>query len=600
MPLWTKLDDAVRRNAIRRAVVLGRITFAWLLTSLALPYAWGRSFIGWQLTGRPEPAVLGALIVVALLILGFTYHAGLRLTPRQLVIVYALVAICWIATNAASILLQVAGTVPLPLLIVIYVPGSLLIPWLVWMFLNSWSWRVRCGMATAMFAVLLAFLGLFRVEGLSGDSRVEFTWRRTAGSGDRPAQTGFASRTGPTPSPAPNPSRDWPQFLGPDRNASIDQVQLARDWRVHPPRELWRRSAGAGWGSFAVIDDLAFTQEQRGDQECTVCYRLFTGEELWVHRDPVHFDSSLGGPGPRATPAVERGRVFAIGATGLLNCLDALTGQRLWSVDVLLDNGGESLSHGVCASPLVDRAWVVVCPTGPHGPSLAGYEIDSGKRAWSWGQRGASYSSPILASLAGVAQVLLFDSEGISAHDRESGAPLWNFAWTNSVKTNAAQPIVLAGETDAVLVSTGYDKGCAMIRVDRSPEGNWSAQTLWSNNRLKSKFSSPVVHGGYVYGLDDGILACLELATGERKWKSGRYGHGQILRVADLAIVQAESGEIALVELNAQGLRELGRLPTLHSKTWNHPALAGPFLLVRNDREAACYELVLASDGEGP
>lgn len=197
----------------------------------------------------------------------------------------------------------------------------------------------------------------------------------------------------------------------------------------------------------------------------------------------------------------------------------------------------------------------------------------------------------MIAELAGVTQLVLFNSAGLSGHDAESGKPLWHFPWANSTQVNVSQPIVHASGPDRVFVSTGYDKGCALVHVDRSADGSYSVEPLWSNNRLKTKFCSAVLHGDHVYGLDDGILACVDLASGARTWKGGRYGHGQILRAGDLLIVQAEDGDVALVELNPRELHERCRIHALEGKTWNNPALAGAYLLVRNDHEAACYEL---------
>jgi outer membrane protein assembly factor BamB len=293
---------------------------------------------------------------------------------------------------------------------------------------------------------------------------------------------------------------------------------------------------------------------------------------------------------------VHDGRVFSVGATGLLNCLDARTGRSVWTVDIQKDTGSENIAHGVCGSPLVVDDRVLVSPTGSRGPSLAAYDSSAGQRVWAAGTRGASYSSPMLTELCGVRQVLAFDSDGVTGHDAADGRPLWHFPWTNGVKTNCSQPIPHAGGSDQVFVSTEYDKGCALFRVDRSADDTWSTHTIWSNNRLKSKFSTPVAVGDYVYGLDSGILACRDLATGTKGWKNGRYGHGQILLAGDLLIVLTESGDIVFVEPSPRQLRELGRIHALDGKTWNHPSLAGPYLLVRNDREAACYELILAAE----
>src|SRR5262249_17922522 len=151
-------------------------------------------------------------------------------------------------------------------------------------------------------------------------------------------------------------------------------VSLARDWSKVPPRPLWRKEVGPGWSAFAVVGDYAITQEQRGAQEIVACYRVSDGEQIWTHEDAARFDSSMGGIGPRATPTIADGKVYTVGATGILNALDGETGELLWSVDILKDNDGHNIDHGVCGSPLVLGDRVVVSPTGAKNSSLAAYD----------------------------------------------------------------------------------------------------------------------------------------------------------------------------------------------------------------------------------
>jgi outer membrane protein assembly factor BamB len=576
-------------------IAIIRILAAWTLTVLGLPYVWARSFIGWQLIGRPEPAFALILLVVLAAIIALSYHvAAVSIRRRWVLPVSLVVATAWIAVNTVMFYSKVGTLIPRSIIIATYIPGSLLVPWTAWMFFVAWGWKKRLLVSGILLFLLVSFVALFHVDGLSGDSNINFSWRfgrshkEVTGAGTAPRSAPVATGT-----LAGDPERDYPQFLGPFRTGSLNQNNLERDWKRNPPRELWRRPVGLGWSSFAVVGNYVFTQEQRGNQECVVCYSLNSGEELWLHADPVNFTSSLGGPGPRATPTVDQGRVYTIGATGILNCLNALDGQLFWTVNILKEENADNISHGVCASPLVLGNRVLVCPTGSNGPSLVAYDCTTGSRIWGGGRHAASYSSPVAAELSGLAQILLCNSAGLSSHDIESGEQLWHFDWTNSAQTNVAQPVVHAGSQDQVLVSTGYQKGCALIAVERSEGEGWSVHELWSNNRLKTKFCTAVMYHEHVFGLDDGILACLDLRTGDQTWKAGRYGHGQIIKVGDLLIVQAEEGDVVLGELDPRRWRELGRIKALSGKTWNNPALAGPYLLVRNDHEAACFELPL-------
>jgi outer membrane protein assembly factor BamB len=223
--------------------------------------------------------------------------------------------------------------------------------------------------------------------------------------------------------------------------------------------------------------------------------------------------------------------------------------------------------------------------------SLAAYDCETGRRVWQAGKDKASYGSPLLAKLAGVRQILLFTAAGVAAHELETGQLLWSYPWSNAERTNCSQPLPNVGSDDQVFISTGYGQGCALLRVESSSEPPWPVQLQKESRDMKTKFTTPVLHRGYIYGLDDGILECVDPQTCRRRWKDGRYGHGQILLAGDLLLVQTEKGPVVLVEPTPEGLRELGSFPALSGKTWNNPALAGRYLLVRNDHEAACFDL---------
>jgi len=242
----------------------------------------------------------------------------------------------------------------------------------------------------------------------------------------------------------------------------------------------------------------------------------------------------------------------------------------------------------VAGSPLALGDLVIVNPGGKNGRSLVAYRLSNGEFLWGAGDDHASYSSPCAATIGGVAQVLIFNQRAIFGHDPSTGKVLWEHPW-ESKNPHVALPVVLEG--DRVLVSSGYGVGSELLQLQRDQTGKFAVNRLWKTNRLKAKFNNPVTRDGYVYGLDDGILACLELATGELKWKDGRYGHGQFILVRDVLLITAENGEVVLVDPVPTGRRELTKFQALDGKTWNPPALAGDLLLVRNDQEAACYRL---------
>jgi outer membrane protein assembly factor BamB len=315
-----------------------------------------------------------------------------------------------------------------------------------------------------------------------------------------------------------------------------------------------------------------------------------TGQALWAHADPVRFDSVIAGDGPRAAPTIDDGRVFTMGSTGLLNALDLETGRRLWSHDVVAEHGSRVPDFGKVTAPLVVGGLVIVSAGGDAGRSLVAYRVSDGGLAWAAGDDRSGYSSPALVTLLEKPQVLIFNMKSVAAHDPETGRVLWEHPWPAG-QPNVAQPLPLG--RDRVLFSSGYGLGSKLFEVSRSDKGAYQAKIVWETPRLKSKFVNMVLLDGFVYGFDDGVFACLDPATGERKWRSGRYGHGQMILVERTLLVQTEEGELVLVEPSPDGLVERARFQALEGKTWNPPALALPYLLVRNDKEAALFELPL-------
>jgi outer membrane protein assembly factor BamB len=438
------------------------------------------------------------------------------------------------------------------------------------------SRRARLAAWAALFCAAAAFFALFRYRGLTGDLEPIFEPR-------------FGGRVTPVSADAAHlgaPGRDFPQFLGPERNATVRGVRLARDWEARPPRLVWRREVGGGWSGFAVSGDVAVTQEQRGEEEHVVARDVSTGERRWRVLHGRTFISAIAGDGPRATPTVTRDRVYALGSRGILIALGFEDGAVLWTRDTLGETPGPE--WGVAGSPLLFEDIVVVAGGAP-GRSLSAYSTDDGSPVWSSGDDPAAYASPALLSLGGEAQIVAFNAGSISGHSPKSGALLWSQAWPQQ-QPNAAQPLPLSGSR--LLVSAGYGVGSKLFRISRKGAG-WRSELIWETQWLKAKFTNLVVHRGLVYGLDDGTLVCLDPETGKRRWKRGSYGHGQLLLVEDLLLVQTEAGEVVLVEPHPERLVELGRFTAIAGKVWNTPALAGSWLLVRNDREAAAYELPL-------
>jgi outer membrane protein assembly factor BamB len=447
-----------------------------------------------------------------------------------------------------------------------------------------------------MVATILLACGVFtlvRTGGMTGDGDSDFHWRwtqtpeerllaREADEPEAPSSTPAAVKTG----------ANWPGFRGPDRDGIVRGVQIATDWSQSPPVELWRGPIGPGWSSFAVRDDLLYTQEQLGGNEIVACYNLTTGERVWRHRDAARFWESNAGAGPRATPTLSNGHVYTLGATGIVNALDAADGGVVWSRNAASDTGVKVPSWGFAGSPLVVGDVVIVATAG----RLVAYDRATGDLRWLGPEGGGGYSSPHLVTIDGVKQILLLNGDGAISVAPATGTQLWKYSWSSD---GIVQPAVTADGDVLIGTGSGMGSGAGLgvrrIAVAHGP-GGWTTEERWTSAGLKPYFNDFVVHKGHAFGFDGSILACIDLADGKRKWKGGRYGHGQLilLPAQDLLLVLSEKGGLALVAATPDQFRELARFPAIEGKTWNHPVLVGDVLLARNGEEMVAFRLSLA------
>lgn len=380
----------------------------------------------------------------------------------------------------------------------------------------------------------------------------------------------------------------WTDFRGPIRDGHYRERPILTDWTACGPQPIWKQPIGGGYASFVVARGRAFTIEQRGPQEVVAAYDVPTGRELWTNSWNAAFREQLGGVGPRATPVWADGRVYALGAQGELRCLDEASGRTQWRTNILDDSGATNLPWGMSASPLIVDDTVVVLPGGRNGQSVVAYDRNTGKRAWAALDDQQSYSSPMLVTMAGVRQILVFSASRLMGLTPDRGSVLWEHPWKTYYDVNASQPLVLSDRR--LFISTGYGTGATVIELTDT-NGTFSVREVWRNIRMKNQFTSSVLHDGFVYGLDESILACVDPATGELKWKGGRYGYGQVLLASGHLIVLTEDGDIALVRATPERHDERVRFPVLDGKTWNHPAMADGYLLVRNLAEMAAFDL---------
>lgn len=478
-----------------------------------------------------------------------------------------------------------------------------------WVFFSGARWRTRIAGIAGFICLVGVLLVLFRFDGQTGNFIPQFSFRFSASAEDRALEY-FASTNVKQGEPATADSegaatsdigpstflttdQDWPRFGGPLGDHIVHGESIRTDWDANPPRALWRHPIGPAWSSFAVVDDFVFTQEQRGQHECVVCYDAADGKQVWLHQDEARFEEPSSGAGPRATPTIHDGRLYSLGATGILNCLDPRTGALLWSTNIVDDHGGDLIEWAVAGSPVIHEDLVLVNP-GTTKSFLVAYDRLSGEQRWAAPEARAGYATPVVASIDGQPQVVMYRAAGVGGYSIESGSELWFFEWINATQINVAQPIVLPDES--VFISTGYGGGSARLQLSRDGDA-WTVDSLWERpNRFKLKFNGGVFHDGYVYGLDEGILSCFDTREGERAWKKGRYKFGQILMVGQHLLVLAEDGRVVLVEATPDEMVEVAEFDAIEGKTWNHPVLNRGRLFVRNGNEVACYDLSVAGE----
>jgi outer membrane protein assembly factor BamB len=620
------------------------VTLEWLLWTVFPLVAPGQAVFG----------ILGGTVCGLLVILWWLFFSRApwleRLAALALMILAVPVAYRFahvsVITAAQGYLLIGLAIPPMTLALVVWAVASR----------HYSSGRRRAAMVAAMLVGCVS-LGLIRTGGVSGDGSFDLHWRWTptaeerflarlanepvtpppapvAPPAEKPAPTEPIAAPPPavsTPEPAGPPKAptaakapeakepaapaaaappaglamsergsttraEWPGFRGPGRDSNVRGVRIETDWSHTPPVELWHKPIGPGWSSFAVNGDVFYTQEQRGDDEIVSAYHVKTGAPVWTHRDAARFFEGNAGPGPRGTPAISGDRVFTHGATGIVNALNARDGSVLWSRNSSKDTGAPMPGWGFASSPLVIDDLVVVASSG----RLIAYEAATGKPRWTAQSGGGSYGSPQLMTIGGVPQIVLLNGAGVTSFAPADGTKLWNNAWSGAPMLQPTQI------SDGDLLITSGDAmgglGTRRIAVAHGPAG-WTVEERWTSRGLKPYFNDLVVHKGHAFGFDGSILSCIDLADGERKWKGGRFGHGQLVLLPDqdLLLVLSEDGELALVSATPDKFTELtSRIPAIDGKTWNHPALVGNVLLVRNGEEMAAFRLAPAAAPASP
>jgi len=523
----------------------------------------------------------------------------------------ALVRAGWLELIAGGIIDQAVRNI-----ISLILCFSALMSLVVWFLRESgYAPAVKRAVIGGLLGAVALGAAVLRVERVSGDLVPEFAFRWSP-SRDRllpqhqpepPAGQGEAVAAAPWQAT----SGDFPRFLGPAGNCGIDSLALDAGWDARPPRLLWKQPIGAGWSGFATYGDHAVTLEQRGDDEIISCCSVVTGAPEWTVALKGRHETVLGGVGPRSTPTIRDGVVYSHGATGWLHAIDGATGRVLWKKNVLDELGIDPVAHaamvawGRAGSPLVTADLVIVPAGGPRTRrsaqdpeflSLVAFDRATGARRWIAGDEQISYVSPELVTFGGRELIVSVNEAHVAGYDPADGHEIFEHPWLGHSNSDASCSQAVPVGDRRLFLSKGYGIGAAVFEIEKSEAEPWTLREVWRNTGLlKTKFTNVAIHEGHAYGLSDGILECVRLDDGARRWKAGRYGQGQLLRVGQLLLVQAESGEVVLVDASPEKHVVRGRLAAIDGQTWNNLCLSGSRLLVRNAEEAACYELPVLS-----
>lgn len=397
-------------------------------------------------------------------------------------------------------------------------------------------------------------------------------------------------------------AQSWPAYRGPDGTGATSG-RISDQWPKTGLKELWRVPTPLGFSSFVIEADRALTVIARDGKEMCVAWDAGTGKELWatptgITKYPGGGDSGTpdnkGGDGPRSTPAVADGRVFVYSADMVLSCLDLATGKVLWTKDVIKEHAGKNISWKSALSPVLDGGLVFLAGGGA-GESMLALEQGTGRVKWKAGDELMTHATPVVATLHGVRQVIFHMQSGLVALETASGRPLWKFPFPYKVST-AASPVV-GGHL--VFCTAGYEVGGAACEI-ASANGQFTATEVWrrrGDREVASLWSPPVYKDGHLYGMISykeygrGPLKCVDLKTGEVRWREPGFGAGNVVLVGDLLIALTDDGHVTLSRPSPKGYEELARFKAVTGKCWTTPAVADGRLYVRSTREGACFEL---------
>ncbi len=411
----------------------------------------------------------------------------------------------------------------------------------------------------------------------------------------------FEKIGGQTIALAPPNGDDWPQWRGIHRDGIGKAPGMLTDWNKTAPKQLWTAPCGGGFGSLAVSAGNVYLQDFVNGQERIVCLDAKTGHETWNYAYPVSYDGFKRGyaTGPRATPTIHDRRIYTLGATGRFLCLEAANDKPkvIWEHDLTSEFDAELPAWGFASSPLIEGDLVIVQAGGRKGTVVA-FNRDSGERVWTALEEPTGYSSPMAATLAGVRQIVAFTGSRLVGLNAADGSALWAFNWPTEFDANIATPII-AG--DFIFISSGYNAGCALLKISKIGEQFQVEEVFVKRNKLmRTHHMTCVLSDGHVYGFDDGReeLTCLDLNTATAKWKSNKIAKGCLILAEGNLIVLGKDGTLALVEATPAEFRLKGQLKHVldGDQCWALPALANGRLYLRDAEKVVCLQLTATNN----
>jgi len=389
---------------------------------------------------------------------------------------------------------------------------------------------------------------------------------------------------------------DWPQFLGVDRNGISSETGLLKSFGSSGPKVLWQTDLGVGMSGIAVQGDHAWTMYQDDSSQYVACLNTSDGKLVWKTAVAPMYENGMGN-GPRATPSVTEQSVFALTGEGILVALKRADGKKLWEVNVPRSLGGEPSEYGMSGSPLVVGSAVIV-HAGTESAAVAAFDAQSGKPLWKAGSGKAGYSSPVLRTVAGVAQVLAFTASGLTSLDPASGKELWTFPFATEYDCNTANPVQT--DDNHVLISAGENHGSVLLNVTMSSD-KWTVKDEWTSagkdSQLRAEWQTPVLHDGHLYGLDNSgsagpitNLVCIRLSDRKTVWAKNRFGKSNLVLADGTLWLTTMNGELVAVEASPAGFKETGRA-TVMETTRQAPSIAAGRLYVRDDAKVICFDI---------